>query len=82
MQCIDGTDCNVSLQDMGCCKKHGGRAKCPMNKPKMCANRECDDKTDVCCGEWNWDCGYQHGTYYGGPLQCDEAFSSKLFSIG
>lgn len=81
MQCIDGTFCNVDHDGLGCCKNHEGRAKCPMNTPKMCAKRECDQETDYCCVGWNDNCGWDRGTHYGGPLKCDETFSSKRLLI-
>ncbi len=68
MQCGDGTYCNGKTHNErhGCCNKHQGRARCPKNKPVMCATKRCAND-DYCCGHSDDNCDIPG---YGGPRQC------------
>jgi len=44
LECMDGTLCI----GWSCCSGHGGRARCPPNKPLMCSSKTCGDG-DYCC---------------------------------
>lgn len=46
LECSDGTTCT----GWSCCAEHGGRARCPPNKPLMCNGRTCGGD-DYCCKE-------------------------------
>lgn len=50
LECMDGSMCDVTVDLAGwdCCVLKGGRAKCPANKPKMCAKRSCGTG-NYCC---------------------------------
>lgn len=56
MECQDGTLCYGE----SCCGYHGGRTKCPLDRPVMCANKWCNG--DYCCQK---DC-----SLFGGPRPC------------
>lgn len=49
--CNDGIYCSSSY---GCCRQHYGRAKCPLEKPYMCADRSCNN--DHCCADAAFKC--------------------------
>ncbi|KAK3260061.1 hypothetical protein CYMTET_30967 [Cymbomonas tetramitiformis] len=50
--CNDGTNCKTDIEGWSCCTERGGRAKCPLEMPVMCAKaNECSDGTDYCCDE-------------------------------
>ena len=70
MECQDGFTCNITTDPKGwrCCNKrdHGGRRKCPKNKPVICANKICDGGTDFCCAFKQSDCN----GIYGGVFPC------------
>ena len=69
MQCMDGTLCNGSTDGWDCCKDKGGRGKCPLNKPYMCAKpNDCGGGTDHCCSVTIADCDISDGL-----RQCDES---------
>jgi len=57
MQCNDGSFCNAYTSGWSCCNKRQGRAKCPKNKPLMCAVKACASRSDYCCEK---DC-FRHG---------------------
>jgi hypothetical protein len=57
MQCNDGTFCNAIISGWSCCNKRNGRAKCPKNKPLMCAAKACASRSAYCCEK---DC-FGHG---------------------
>lgn len=64
MECMDGTECKGGIsqgRDWACCSNHGGRAKCPVNRPFMCASRDCVEGTDVCCTEHEKSCDFHGG---------------------
>ncbi len=64
MRCNDGSTCDIPL--FSCCSERGGRAKCPLRSPLMCAQpNSCG--SDYCC-EPNCD-------PYGGIRQCGELIS-------
>ena len=69
LQCMDGKHCSWNYgAGNGCCNEKGGRAKCPKNKPVMCAKKDCakqNEKSDYCC-ETLTDCDQ----YYGGMRLC------------
>lgn len=56
MECQDGTLCYGET----CCGYHGGRTKCPLDRPVMCAYKWCNG--DYCCHR---DC-----SLFGGPRPC------------
>ena len=67
LECMDGYSCtaddtNHTDSSWQCCNEHGGRAKCPLNYPKMCASMQCGNGTAFCC---EVDCAE-----YGGDRQC------------
>ena len=70
MECKDGSTCNIATDPnrWRCCNKksHGGRKKCPKNKPVICAKKICDGGTDFCCAFKQTDCN----GIYGGVLSC------------
>ena len=72
MKCEDETYCNVKSdpKKWGCCDKkhHGGRSKCPQDKPIMCANKVCNNNTDYCCAYKEDHC---KGKQYGGVRKCE-----------
>lgn len=49
MQCLDDSLCNplISVDGWSCCASHGGRKKCPISHPLMCATHACEG--DHCC---------------------------------
>ena len=53
--CMDGHRCNQWSDGVGCCACHGGHAKCPLNVPFMCNQRECGYNDDYCCNPMNCD---------------------------
>ncbi len=58
--CNDGSTCTAHT----CCNERGGRAKCPLGSPLMCAQpNACASGSDYCC-EINCD-------VYGGIRQCE-----------
>lgn len=61
--CLNGTFC----LGQACCAHGGGKAKCPPNRPLMCADRKCSG--EHCCER---DC-----THLGGVRSCNEAWTSK-----
>lgn len=61
--CANGTRCS----GRGCCVQGGGIAKCPPNRPLMCADRSCSG--DLCCER---DCAH-----LGGVRPCDVAFQAN-----
>ena len=70
LECQDGSTCNIKTDPKGwkCCNKkdHGGRKKCPKNKPIICSNKICDGGTDFCCAFKQSDCN----GIYGSVKQC------------
>ena len=65
LECNDGTLCLMGYVDGGdssCCNEHGGRAKCPPDKPHMCADATgCADGQDYCCSSFASDCSHSGG---------------------
>jgi hypothetical protein len=52
LECNDGFQCSVSGGAWSCCGGHGGRARCPVNSPVMCARpNDCAGSTDYCCDD-------------------------------
>ncbi len=67
MGCNDGSTCDTPSA-WTCCSGRGGRAKCPLDLPLMCAKpNACAGSSDYCCES---DCGE-----YGGIRQCGELIS-------
>jgi hypothetical protein len=67
MGCNDGFTCDTPSL-FSCCNERGGRAKCPLRSPLMCAQpNACQGGSDYCC-ETNCDT-------YGGIRQCGELIS-------
>jgi hypothetical protein len=63
MGCNDGSTCDTPW--FSCCSERGGRAKCPLSRPLMCAKpNDCADGSDYCC-DTNCDAS-------GGIRQCGE----------
>jgi len=51
-ECNDGFRCSASGGAWDCCNGHGGRARCPVNNPVMCARpNACAGGTDYCCDD-------------------------------
>ena len=49
-QCVDSTTCSVSDSGPSCCNSHGGKLRCPIDAPYMCAaDDQCADGLDRCC---------------------------------
>jgi len=61
LQCTDGTLCDPRISP-ACCTLHGGRKKCPLEMPIMCAFKTCDG--DHCC---DTTCAT-----YGGLKRCEQ----------
>ncbi len=63
LECADGTSCNWNPYPEGrkCCDSHQGRAKCPKNRPIMCAMKN---------GERDYGCGYSESECLNGPRGC------------
>lgn len=59
--CVDGTPCVGDY----CCQSHGGCAKCPASRPRMCAEMSCGD--DYCCAT---DCNWLGLRSCGAPAAC------------
>ena len=68
LKCRDGSYCN----GWSCCNDHNGRAKCPPNKPMMCAKeKSCAGGADFCCS--NEDCKNDDG-----PRPCGIYYLKQL----
>jgi hypothetical protein len=69
MGCNDGSTCDTP-SEWTCCSGRGGRAKCPLHSPLMCAKpNACSGSSDYCCEP---DCDA-----YGGIRQCGELISGN-----
>ena len=70
MGCNDGSTCTPAFT---CCNERGGRAKCPLDSPLMCAQpNACASGTDYCCEPNTCDA-------YGGIRQCGELISGHAY---
>eukprot|EP00397_Hematodinium_sp_SG-2012_P026169 GEMP01027393.1.p1 GENE.GEMP01027393.1~~GEMP01027393.1.p1 ORF type:complete len:533 (+),score=89.26 GEMP01027393.1:348-1946(+) len=49
LRCMDGGKCNILRQGWACCKKRGGRERCPANHPYMCKSKSKSCDGDHCC---------------------------------
>jgi len=65
LECMDGTRCD-GPSNWSCCSAHGGRAKCPRDKPVMCNEMSCGDR-DYCCKTSCDD--------FAGPRSCPDTLS-------
>ena len=67
LECNDGFRCSTGGGAYDSCGGHGGRARCPVNSPVMCARpNDCAGGTDYCCDD-EATCVAEHG----GVRQCD-----------
>merc|ERR1719443_2149087 len=49
MVCLDGHRCRPDEDSWACCIAHGGRGKCPRDKPVMCDTLCSGHPTEYCC---------------------------------
>jgi len=77
LECMDGTTCSGAVS-WSCCNSRGGRAKCPLSNPHMCAkDNDCADGTDFCCENDN-ECSTKD---HGGNRPCPGGSDSATFHI-
>jgi hypothetical protein len=51
LECKDGSTCDVLREGWTCCSERGGRAKCPLAFPLMCAQSNCEDGDYSCAND-------------------------------
>ena len=65
-ECQDGSFCEGFPHNLSCCNSRGGRAKCPPNRPVMCADTSCAGGKDHCCSRSAQQCYIDAS----GPREC------------
>merc|ERR1719502_2215337 len=53
---MDGHRCRPDEDSWACCIAHGGRGKCPRDKPVMCDTLCSGHPTEYCCETEAWKC--------------------------
>eukprot|EP01062_Namystynia_karyoxenos_P008682 TRINITY_DN13053_c0_g2_i1.p1 TRINITY_DN13053_c0_g2~~TRINITY_DN13053_c0_g2_i1.p1 ORF type:complete len:514 (+),score=122.56 TRINITY_DN13053_c0_g2_i1:81-1622(+) len=77
-QCKDGHFCVDGDQQGACCGAHQGIARCPSDRPLMCADENgCAGHTDFCCAADAAGCAP-----HGGPRACPGSFSFDIQVTG